>query len=121
MMNGNHRIKIFLHSIFLVSSLNSYNCDFNDSCTRYGKSSWNSFWKYPTSEVERYLCAKDLYKKNINRTAKIHGNISKIIHQIWIGNTIPESLQALSKSWQKWPDWKYIVWNSRAMDIIANN
>src|ERR1700722_14528708 len=37
--------------------------------------------------------------------------IPKILHQIWIGDGVPEELKAFQKSWQLLhPDWEYHLW-----------
>ena len=108
-------LNFLLLSSVLFITLHSTESDFSSSCLRYGKSSWKCFEDYPNLALERYFPAKLLYEKNINRTAKIHGNIPKIIHQIWIGETIPESLLNLSKCWQNWTGWQYILWSEDAI------
>lgn len=46
--------------------------------------------------------------------------IPKIIHQIWIGEFVPEKFKAFQESWKRYhPDWEYRLWTQH--DIALNN
>lgn len=74
----------------------------------------------PCNIQELGVCGSDmmdffraLYRKNrpdtIVRSNQI--KIPKILHQIWIGKSLPEELKMFAESWEKYhPDWQYKLW-----------
>ena len=65
---------------------------------------------------------KRLYEKNFirdnNQISKLR--IPKIIHQIWIGDCVPEKFKGFQETWKKFhPDWEYRLWTQN--DILELN
>jgi mannosyltransferase OCH1-like enzyme len=51
-----------------------------------------------------------------NRQNNSLEKVPKIIHQIWIGSSVPKKYDAWRKSWLKYnPDFKYILWDEKAI------
>ena len=43
--------------------------------------------------------------------------IPKIIHQIWLGSSLPEKYKRFQQSWKKYhPDWTYILWSEKEIE-----
>ena len=56
---------------------------------------------------------RSLYDRNNYLHVKIkeQERIPKIIHQIWIGDGVPQELRAFQESWKRiHPDWEYHLW-----------
>jgi mannosyltransferase OCH1-like enzyme len=64
----------------------------------------------------RYLFNKNHPTKLIpSKTPKI----PKIIHQIWIGESVPEQFKTFQKTWQeKHPDWQYKLWTQHDIQTL---
>jgi mannosyltransferase OCH1-like enzyme len=63
----------------------------------------------------------DLYERNsfIQIPLDSHVHIPKIIHQIWIGSTVPEQFKKFQKSWQfNHPDWDYHLWTQEDIAML---
>lgn len=45
--------------------------------------------------------------------------IPRIIHQIWLGGTLPEKYQAWVKTWQNWKDWDYYLWTDENVKTLT--
>jgi len=62
-----------------------------------------------------------LYEKNkpSNLTASKELKIPKIIHQIWIGASVPEEFKRFQDSWQMHhPDWEYKLWTQHDISSL---
>jgi mannosyltransferase OCH1-like enzyme len=48
--------------------------------------------------------------------------IPKIVHQIWLGGTIPDNFKELSRSFPRiMPDWEHRIWDDeRGLDLVSN-
>jgi len=45
--------------------------------------------------------------------------IPKIIHQIWIGDTVPQELKQFQESWRRYhPDWEYKLWTQHDIPFL---
>lgn len=65
-------------------------------------------WTIAHKLFEKYL-AKFCYSKM--------PTIPKKIHQIYVGNPVPEKCKILQKTWQKYhPDWEYYLWTDKEID-----
>ncbi|MCK5633032.1 hypothetical protein KAH94_04735 [bacterium] len=63
---------------------------------------------------------RELYEKNsfLKLVPSSLPKIPKIIHQIWIGDKVPEKFMVFQKEWiKKHPDWEYMFWTQ---DDIAD-
>jgi mannosyltransferase OCH1-like enzyme len=61
--------------------------------------------------LKQWNLVKQLYTKSLSRRPSLEARIPKIIHQIWLGGTLPEKYLSLQKSWQHHhPDWEYHLW-----------
>lgn len=63
-------------------------------------------------ESDKWNILRDLYKKNyLEAVPSSNLKIPKIIHQIWLGSSLPEDLKTLQQTWKKFhPDWEYKLW-----------
>jgi inositol phosphorylceramide mannosyltransferase catalytic subunit len=59
---------------------------------------------------EEHVILKALYEKNyLNGSGE--PKIPKIIHQIWLGSSLPEQYKKWTSTWSKFhPDWEYRLW-----------
>jgi mannosyltransferase OCH1-like enzyme len=71
--------------------------------------------------ADLYLFFKDLYNKyalNIHK-ASTKLKIPKIIHQIWLGSSVPSVYASYIKSWkEKHPDWAYMLWTDENVHTL---
>lgn len=71
-----------------------------------------------------YSFFKDRYN-NINPTIiepDSTPRIPKIMHQIWLGSKVPESLEYFMNSWtkiHKGPEWQYILWTDEKIEKLG--
>src|SRR3972149_8047931 len=75
---------------------------------------------------------KDLYDRNspLRIQPQEQPKIPKIIHQIWIGDKVPEEFKQFQESWRTFhPDWEYRLWTQKDLpelqlqngDLIAQS
>ena len=65
---------------------------------------------------------KSLYERhNFLKIKPQHeSRIPKIIHQIWIGDAVPQKFKQFQESWLKLhPDWEYRLWTSHDLPLFA--
>ena len=67
---------------------------------------------FDSAKYRQYNDFKNLYLQNIDNQQG--GNIPKIIHQIWVGNSnIPSQYQYYQSTWKKiHPSWQYRLWTN---------
>jgi mannosyltransferase OCH1-like enzyme len=70
----------------------------------------------------KWKILEKLYNENFNLSKSNNLYIPKIIHQIWIGTEIPESVKVLSNQIQYLnPDWEYKLWTDDSFDFLDSN
>jgi inositol phosphorylceramide mannosyltransferase catalytic subunit len=93
--------------------------DFDQSLCRSGRSKalYNkNFGRFDTSFAPLYVQQKDalkvLYNLDRQKPFIFTGNskIPKIIHQIWLGGTLPERLKDWAETWKNWEGWEHRLW-----------
>lgn len=65
---------------------------------------------------------KSDYENNIKKDCT-ELQIPKKLHQIWIGNKLPDELKKLSESWQELcisNNWEYFFWNDENIEHLKN-
>lgn len=79
---------------------------------------------YADADLEKWNLLKKLYNDNFIM-AEPAGDlrIPKIIHQIWLGGSLPEEYLKLQESWKKHhPDWQFMLWtDDTAKDLSLKN
>jgi len=107
----------FLFSVFVYSSEPLVYVDFDLSVQteRYQDIIFGgaTFEKVGLPGDELLNFFKKLYERNnfITLNPSNHPKIPKIIHQIWIGDNVPEKFKPFQRSWlENHPDWKYRLW-----------
>ncbi len=118
--------KILLLLLF-IASLNAEEFkpnypDFDVALSRYGEHQvayFNTFNKMTSSNFSDHLWKKDFYTFNqrlYNRNQEApyksdtSKHIPKIIHQIWLGNPLPELYKIWMKTWANLKGWEYKLW-----------
>ncbi len=81
----------------------------------------NSFWYYPAlvEEDEWWQQAKNLYDKYVSNELEYsrYPQIPKIIHQIWLGSSLPDKYKTWQQSWKEChPDWEYKLWTDKDIE-----
>ena len=93
--------------------------DFDHSLCRSGRSKSlydKNFGRFDTSSAPLYVQQKDALKAlyNLDRQKPFfytdNSKIPKIIHQIWLGGTLPERFKDWAKTWNNWEGWEYWLW-----------
>lgn len=91
--------------------------NFDLSLQRYGESQDAYTWLFTGDEAPQreYFKFKVKANKLYNSRRKFfnlkhRGNIPRIIHQIWLGSSVPEKYQELIATWQGWNGWTYLLW-----------
>ena len=56
------------------------------------------------------------FKFNIDKIEYTKGGIPKIIHQIWIGSSIPSIIKEYTKTFKYIPDFKYKLWGNKELN-----
>lgn len=97
----------------LSSVLWGSSCPFDSAAVRYGNSS-EALHREKEDDYFYNLC-KFLYTRNVDRVSKKYGEIPKIIHQIWMGNEMPEELKVLCTTWSSWEGWSYQLWDEESI------
>ncbi len=72
--------------------------------------------KYCNEDHGWYDAIRALYEKNnlSQVTPSEQTRIPKIIHQVWLGSTVPERYNSWRASWTKHnPDWEYKLWTDK--------
>lgn len=68
-----------------------------------------------------YNFFRDLYErmKHNQDVSDASFRIPKIIHQIWIGNSVPEKFKSYQNSWKLYhPDWEYRLWTQKDIESM---
>jgi mannosyltransferase OCH1-like enzyme len=106
-------------SAFAIDNFRLIYPDFDESLCRSGRSTsrYNmNFGRFDTSSAPIYVQQKDALKAlyNLDRQKPFiftgTSKIPKIIHQIWLGGTLPERFNDWVNSWNKWEGWEYWLW-----------
>jgi len=81
-----------------------------------------SEWYQPSwIQESNWQRVKDLYDTYIVNNIKydLQPRIPKIIHQIWIGSSLPEEYYCWQKSWQQYhPGWEYKLWTDKDIEEL---
>lgn len=66
----------------------------------------------------QWLLIKQLYDTYLlNPKYASQPRIPNIIHQIWLGSSLPERYQLLQQTWRdKHPDWQYFLWTEQEIE-----
>jgi hypothetical protein len=78
---------------------------------------------YSPDEFCRWSVIRKLYQQHapslINQQPKSAHKIPKIIHQIWLGSSLPNKYKKYQESWIKHhPDWEYKLWTDHEVKKI---
>ena len=93
--------------------------DFDQSLCRCGRSKYlydKNFGRLDPSSAPLYVQQKDALKAlyNLDRQKPFlytgNSKIPKIIHQIWLGGTLPERFKDWAETWNNWEGWEYWLW-----------
>jgi mannosyltransferase OCH1-like enzyme len=95
-----------------------------DSYDTMIKRSYGYDKEYQRLSPEWHL-AKRLYEHNYLKAENKTNRIPKIIHQIWLGGSLPQQFQRYADSWKKYnPDWEYKLWldeDVKRMNLIQRD
>lgn len=68
----------------------------------------------------RWKLLEELYANNFQHSDDKKQRIPKIIHQIWIGGTIPEKYVEWGETWKELnPGWEYRLWTDADVDSLG--
>jgi len=73
-----------------------------------------------STNIEKKSLLDNLYRLNYQNANRNTGyNIPRIIHQIWLGCSLPAEYRKFTDSWKKFhPSWNYILWNERNISSL---
>lgn len=70
------------------------------------------------NQHHQWALVKKLYSEYCSRSSSQSPRIPKIIHQIWLGGTLPEKYASFQKTFkEKHPDWEYRLWTDN--DVLS--
>ncbi len=92
-----------------IVSLHRNNKSYSAYNKYYGK---NFLAFFQGDQRTRIRVLKDLYNRDRYKSFQNRDDykIPRIIHQIWLGGSIPDKFLAYVKSWQDWEGWEYRLW-----------
>lgn len=118
-----HHTKILLIGTFFLTTCsfaeNLNFPDFNDSLNRYGASQiiYNAFFRQKNKKKKIQECKENkelleniYYSKTENLHKTSNPKIPKVIHQIWLGSSLPERYKEWVNSWKNIDGWTYKLW-----------
>jgi inositol phosphorylceramide mannosyltransferase catalytic subunit len=82
------------------------------------KSQGYNFSQTIYEQSEEHAILKALYEKNYLKSSGL-SIIPHIIHQIWLGSTLPEEYKKWTTTWQKFhPTWEYRLWLDKDAEVF---
>lgn len=103
----------YLQPILLKEDLTTLPLDIVHAMRIHNK----NFFHDPGFTFVRELLDKNFVSLSVQEGAL---RIPKIIHQIWLGGSLPEKYKAFQASWIKMhPDWQYILWTEKEIDQLG--
>jgi mannosyltransferase OCH1-like enzyme len=87
-----------------------------DESMRFSKN-----YVYHKKDLDKWKFIEDKYNEILNRPTQKQ-KIPKILHQVWLGDSMPNREIELCSQVKKYlpPDWQYKLWRNEDLKVLTN-